>query len=200
MAPELGRVLMEIRAQSRDRREQIEGELHLLDSIIGLIDARGDSLPSVNIAGRSASLLEFVEGEIRRVSDLEGQEKKQELGKLSALMLFVSRLHEAGIDPTEKIEISLKVCGRQTSVNGIPPAEGVLPEGLQEISIGGLGLSTWTHNALVRREIRTVKQLQAMSDEDLLEVRQIGVGRLAEIKTKLTDFLSAGQQQQQEIA
>lgn len=53
-----------------------------------------------------------------------------------------------------------------------------------------LRLSTRAYNRLRRAGIDSVSQLAALSDEDLLAIRQLGVGSLAEIKRKLQVYLT----------
>ena len=56
--------------------------------------------------------------------------------------------------------------------------------------LGTLGLSVRSHNALMRAGIRTVGKLVGMSDKDLLNVHNIGVKSLADIREKLAAYLA----------
>ena len=71
------------------------------------------------------------------------------------------------------------------------PVPGVVPReeetGLT-ISIEELGLSARTANALMNNEIRTVKELVALSDSDLKELKGFGTKALDEVKEKLTEL------------
>jgi len=58
-------------------------------------------------------------------------------------------------------------------------------ESTSEHPLAMLNLSTRPHNALVRRGIRTIEQLLSLSEEQVLQVRNIGQGSLAEIRAKL---------------
>ncbi|MFW5709443.1 MAG: sigma-70 family RNA polymerase sigma factor [Chloroflexota bacterium] len=60
-----------------------------------------------------------------------------------------------------------------------------LPEDIAAISIDHLELSTRTRNALIRADILTLRQLVAISDVDLLSVKNFGITSLQEVHEKL---------------
>ena len=51
-----------------------------------------------------------------------------------------------------------------------------------------LGLSPRSHNSLARAHIATVGELLAMSDEDLLEIRNFGPKPLEELRNRLAEM------------
>jgi DNA-directed RNA polymerase subunit alpha len=53
--------------------------------------------------------------------------------------------------------------------------------------IKDLNLSVRSYNCLMRERIRTVEELVTCSARDLLDIRNFGVGCLAEVKTKLRE-------------
>ena len=64
-----------------------------------------------------------------------------------------------------------------------------LPEGVAEIPIEGLDLSTRPYNCLKRARINTVGQLQEMTEEKLLRVRNLGRKAMEEIQSKLKEYM-----------
>lgn len=58
-------------------------------------------------------------------------------------------------------------------------------ESLKPRTIDDLDLSVRAYNCLKRHGVRTVDQLKAMSDEELKQVRNIGIRCVDEIKEKL---------------
>jgi len=53
-----------------------------------------------------------------------------------------------------------------------------------------LGLSNRTRNSLMRAKIRTLEDLEAKSEEELQDVRNIGPTALQEIRQRLIDYHS----------
>jgi DNA-directed RNA polymerase subunit alpha len=63
-----------------------------------------------------------------------------------------------------------------------------LPEGVAEIPIEALDLSTRPYNCLKRARINTVGQLQEMTEEKLLRLRNLGLRSMEEIQSKLKEY------------
>ncbi|MBN1139881.1 MAG: sigma-70 family RNA polymerase sigma factor, partial [Anaerolineae bacterium] len=58
-----------------------------------------------------------------------------------------------------------------------------------DVSIDVLDLSARAHNCLIRSQVRTISQLAVLTDEQLLDIRNLGVGCLAEIRQKIEAYL-----------
>ena len=67
-----------------------------------------------------------------------------------------------------------------------------IPEGI-DISLEDMNLSTRAYYCLKRYGINTLKELAAMSEEDLMRVRNLGRSSMKEVQLKLTYYLSGGQ-------
>ena len=65
------------------------------------------------------------------------------------------------------------------------------PLSLDDTPLDALGLSTRAYNCLRRAGLRTVAEVAALSDEQLLGIRNLGVLTLAEIREKLTLYLDS---------
>ena len=66
---------------------------------------------------------------------------------------------------------------------------GVLPKVIEEIPIEELELSVRAYNCLKRAGINTIGQLQELSEEKLLRVRNLGLKSTAEIQSKLKEYM-----------
>jgi len=90
----------------------------------------------------------------------------------------------AGVEPQRRA--SPYRSGKPPSVE--PSADPASASSPGETPLAALGLSIRPYNALMRRGIKTVQRLVRMSDDEILEVRNIGANSLAEMREKLAAF------------
>lgn len=78
------------------------------------------------------------------------------------------------------------VNGRVTAADYLPPSENVLAALASEIHV--LGLTVRTYNCLRREDINTVAELISKTEDDILDIRNLGEKSFREIKEALADY------------
>ena len=105
-----------------------------------------------------------------------------------ALKFLKARILPSSTQPDEPLANKTPVPIEPVAIEPVP-IEPVLIEPVSVSSIDELGLSPRLFNCLSRAGIHNIEALVSMSEEDLLNIRGLGVKALAELKERLSMYM-----------
>lgn len=123
----------------------------------------------------------------------------------SSEKIWIGQLNDEKIQPSQKnteprhINHELATKTERTSQAIDENMRIVPPFDLGEKPISVLGLSVRSYNVLMRSNVKTLQSLVALSDEELLGLRNAGRKTVNEIRAKLADFLADNKIERQEF-